>query len=93
MMRVFETVDFDFDFSHTDSIRVSAEGYHRLVKAGLVSETELGKLGVEYGIIYESEQGSQTGYQLKVLTSDNKLKVVSKGRAEFGGGDDEEESA
>ena len=93
MMKVFETVDFDFDFSHTDSIRVSAEGYHRLVKAGLVSETELGKLGVEYGIIYESEQVSQTGYQLKVLTSENKLKVVTKGRAEFGGGGDDEESA
>jgi len=87
MMRIYECVGYEFDFSHTDSIRVSAANYQRLVAAGWVDvdgTKELGSLGVEYGIIYASTQKNCTNYQLKVLTKAGKCAVINKGSA-FGG--------
>jgi hypothetical protein len=91
MMRIFDVVGYEFDFSHTDSIRVSSEAYHKLVEAGLVDADDtkmLGSLGVDHGIIYYSDQRNKTNYQLKVLTTEGVVKVINKGKTFLNGGEE-----
>jgi hypothetical protein len=94
MMKAFDVVGCEFDFSHTDSLRVSSEGYHKLVEAGLVDVDDkkmLGSLGVDHGLIYYSDQRNKTNYQLKVLTKEGKCEVINKGKTFLNGGEESED--
>jgi hypothetical protein len=80
MLRMMAVVDYRFDFSHTDCLRVSSADYVKLRDAGYVSETDLGLCKIDHGgLIYRSQQVSKIKYVLWVLTKENKLKPVLKG--------------
>jgi hypothetical protein len=79
MLRLYELVGFEFEYSHTDSIRVTYAMYHKLRKEGYVDGGLLGMLDPEYGVIYERIQQHVNKYTLKVLKPDGSLGVIEKG--------------
>jgi len=79
MMRNYKTVEFEFNHTHTDSLRVRAGMYHKLVAADLTGDKKLGLLNVEHGLIYRCNEANCNTYTLDVLTSEGELKVVDKG--------------
>ena len=80
MIRVYEAAEFRFNFSHTDSVRISVADYHKLVEQKLIGDKELGLMDLEYGLIYKREQADDTSYKLYVLKADGTLGVIRKGK-------------
>ena len=80
MTRLFELVDWQVEYCHTDCLRVTAAGYHKLLKAGWIDQNELGLLKVENGIMLQCTQNSSTDYSFTALTKEGRLENKGKGR-------------
>jgi hypothetical protein len=78
---LYEIVDWEeVEYTHTDSLRVTAKGYHALKEEGWIDERALGLLKVDYGVILESKQYNANKYSLRYLTKEGELQWVHKGR-------------
>jgi len=73
MSHVQDIVGLNSVYEHTDSFRVPLRSYFELQRAGWISPTELGKLKLEHGLIYEYWQGAGSQYTIKFLTPSSDL--------------------
>lgn len=80
MMQVFDCIDYDYDFCHTDGLRVSGANFHKLEAGGFIDPVALGKFKIEYGLIYWSHQYNVNKYDLKFLKDDDTVDEVVKGK-------------
>jgi hypothetical protein len=81
MLQMMAVINYRFDFSHTDCLRVSSADYEKLEEAGYVDETKLGRCKIDHGgLIFRSEQAHKNKYTLWVLTKENQVAMVIKGK-------------
>lgn len=66
-------------YENTDSVRIPLSQYPKLLEKGWISPTALGQFKIEYGLIYEYEQGAGGNYVLKVIKPDGSLDVKESG--------------
>jgi hypothetical protein len=79
MAELYKLINYRCLATRTDSLLVAWPAYARLRDAGMLSETKLGSLKREYGVIFETKQRSGTAYSHRYLQEDGTVDVVNKG--------------
>ena len=80
MAELYKIVDYKCLATRTDSMLVGYAEYLKLREAGELDGKELGKLKLEYGVIYETNQFHATKYRHKYLDENGECQVLDKGK-------------